>query len=275
MSTSNSAALGRPPSRGSAIGTLGEIVRALGAWRIWGVTAVDDIMGRYRRTILGPLWITLGQAGFIAGLYLLRSKFSAGDTNYLAYLAASIPTWGLLASFIVDGSNSLIKSKGFIDNYPIPMAVFSMRAVAAAYINYAHLLVVYLVIVALMLKAPTIAHLAILPGLLITLVFGLGCVLMLGPLGARFRDLAPATNMGTSLMFVLTPVFWVPEPAQVDSALVTYNPFYYLLEVVRAPLLGQVVEPHVWLLAVAVAAAVFVAGLATYVRMRPQIVYWL
>jgi ABC-type polysaccharide/polyol phosphate export permease len=264
-----------PANEMPAFDTIREIVRAVASWRIWGITAVDDIMGRYRRTLLGPLWITLGQAGFIAGLYLLRSKFSAGSTDYLAYISASVPTWGLLASFIVDGSGSLIKSKGFIESYPIPMAIYSVRSVAAAVINYAHLLVVYFAVVIFSHKFPGLPFLAFFPGLLVALVFGLGAVLLLGPLGARFRDLAPATTMATGLLFVLTPVFWVPEPGQLHSALLVFNPFYYLLEVVRAPLIGQVVPPHVWLVASAVALTTLFTGLVVYVRMRQQIVYWL
>jgi len=255
--------------------TLREIVKAVAAWRIWGVTAIDDIVGRYRRTMLGPLWITLGQAGFIGGLYLLRSKFSDENINYLVYLSASISTWGLLASFIVDGSSSLIKAKGFVESFPIPMAIHSVRAVAAAFINYAHLMIVYLVIVVASRDWPGVAFLEFFPGLAIFLIFGLGTVLLLGPLGARFRDLAPAAGMAMSLMFVLTPVFWVPEAAQLHTALVMYNPFYYLLEVVRAPLIGQTVPLHTWLVATVLAVGALVSGLIVYVRMRQQIVYWL
>ena len=254
--------------------SLHEIWRAVLSWRIWGIAAVDDIAGRYRRTILGPLWITLGQAGFVAGLYLLRERFAANNPHYLTYLAASLPTWGLLASFVVDGSNSLVKAKGYIDAYPIPMAIHSVRSVAASYVNYAHLLVVY-VVVAAYEGTMAAALVGLAPGLLITMVFGVGAALLLGPLGARFRDLGPASAMGAGLMFVLTPVFWVPDSQQVDSPLVMYNPFYYLLEVVRAPLIGEAVAPHVWLTASLIALVTLAAGLIVYARMRPQVVYWL
>ena len=39
-----------------------DAVSALAAWRLWTMLAWEDIRQRYRRSVLGPLWITLSMA---------------------------------------------------------------------------------------------------------------------------------------------------------------------------------------------------------------------
>jgi ABC-type polysaccharide/polyol phosphate export permease len=259
----------------SPIPHLRELWSALVHWRIWWVTALDDTVGRYRRTMLGPLWITLGHAGLIAGLYFLRARFSGNAPNYLIYVSAGMSCWAMLAAFIADGSNSLVRAKGLIESYPVPVPIHSLRAVAAALINTVHLLVVYLVLLAVMRFSPGLEVLAFIPAVLLALVFGVGAALLFGPLGARFRDLTPAIGMLTSALFILTPVFWVPTAGQSETPLIRFNPFYYLLEVLRGPLVGVMPSAHIWTVASCVALATLVLGVLTYIRMRPQVVYWL
>jgi ABC-type polysaccharide/polyol phosphate export permease len=254
---------------------LRELWDALVHWRIWWVTALDDTVGRYRRTMLGPLWITLGHAGLITGLYFLRSRFSGDAPNYLIYVSAGMSCWAMLAAFIADGSNSLVRAKGLIESYPVPVPIHGLRSVAAALINTAHLLVVYFVLLVVMRFSPGVAVLAFIPALLVALVFGVGAALLFGPLGARFRDLTPAIGMLTSAMFILTPVFWVPTAGQSEEPLIRFNPFYYLLEILRGPLVGELPSAHVWTVAVCVAFGTLLLGVLTYIRMRPQVVYWL
>ena len=42
-----------------------ELWAGLRAWRVWWIMSMDDIRQRYRRSVLGPFWITLSMGFFI------------------------------------------------------------------------------------------------------------------------------------------------------------------------------------------------------------------
>jgi ABC-type polysaccharide/polyol phosphate export permease len=252
-----------------------ELIASLKAWRTWLAIAMDDVAGKYRRTVLGPLWLVMIQAGFIAGLWLLhRNIYGAGTDNFLAYLAVGLPLWSLLTMLVVDSCDSLLKARGLIDSYPLPMAVHLFRTVATSLLMFAHSFVVSIVVLLATREPLSLTTLLFLPGLAIIIVFGLGLALTLGPLAARFRDLLPAAQAGMNLLFVLTPVFWLPTPELRMSPLLQLNPFYHMMEVVRGPLLGEV-APQSWAIASAAALVTLVIGVVVFIRTRPQITFWI
>jgi len=255
---------------------LREILAALLSVRIWWPIAVDDVISRYRRTTLGPAWLILAQVAWIAGIYLLHSRVLGGQSeDYLSYLAAGLAVWSLLNGITSDSPVALIRAKGYIDSYPLPIAVHLIRSIAGSFVTFAHLLVVFFGVMLVQRHMPSITMLAAIPGLMIIAVYGLGVELFLASLGARFRDVGPAVGSAMNLLFILTPIFWVPTPEQAASPLLRFNPFFHLLEVVRAPLMGSWSTPEHWILAIASALTALVVGSAVYVRMRATIVYWL
>jgi lipopolysaccharide transport system permease protein len=257
--------------------SLKELLRSLRAWNVWWAIALDDVLSRYRRTALGPLWIVLAQAAFVVGLYVLhRTLYAAQEQQgqYLLYLSASMPVWSLLASLILEGSTSLLRAKGFIESYPLPLPIYMIRSIIASVMLFAHMLLVY-VVVLLFVRPPLEPTLLLaIPGLLIVMVFGLGVTLLLGPLAARYRDIGPASAAAMNLMFVMSPVFWVPTPQQKQELLLQLNPFYHLLEVVRTPLTGGPIEAYHWVAAGGIALVTLVAGFVVFARTRSTISYW-
>ena len=53
------------------------------------------------------------------------------------------------------------------------------------------------------------------------------------------------------------------------------NPFYDLLEVVRAPLLGGAASSHVWLAALGYSILLGVVSWSMFVRARARVAFWL
>ena len=48
-----------------------EFGRSLASYRLWGALALHDVLGRYRGSLLGPLWITLATSSLIVGMGLV------------------------------------------------------------------------------------------------------------------------------------------------------------------------------------------------------------
>jgi ABC-type polysaccharide/polyol phosphate export permease len=55
---------------------------------------------------------------------------------------------------------------------------------------------------------------------------------------------------------------------------VILNPFYYMVDMVRMPLLGQVPPPHLWYVSIAMCCIGTIVGIVFFARYRRRIAYW-
>jgi ABC-2 type transport system permease protein/lipopolysaccharide transport system permease protein len=112
------------------------------------------------------------------------------------------------------------------------------------------------------------------PGLTV-LFFNAALVsLYIGMASARFRDVPQIISSITQIVFFVTPIMWKPELLGDHSAIIFLNPFFHLIEIVRAPLLGDLpsavnyaVTAFITMINMAIAASLFV-------RFRSRISYW-
>lgn len=244
--------------------------------RIWMAIGVNDVASRYRRTLLGPLWIVLAQFAIITGLYLLRHTIARVEMgNYYLFLSSGLPIWGLIASLTSDGTNALTRSKGMIESYPLPMMIYVMRSIVQNYITFLHTILVFVIVCVFNQYMPPLSALLIVPALVIVAIYGFGMHLLVAPLCARYKDLSPAIASVMTVAYVMSPVFWPVLPEQAGLVLVRFNPFYYLIEIVRAPLLGEPPALSFWIKAMGIAVGAFVAGVLVYSRYRRRLVFWI
>jgi ABC-type polysaccharide/polyol phosphate export permease len=78
------------------------------------------------------------------------------------------------------------------------------------------------------------------------------------------------------ISMLITPLFWPPESLSgSDRAIfVDINPIYHLLEVVRAPLLGNVPSQTSYLAVVLMATVGWLVTYFAFERFRSRITYW-
>ena len=92
---------------------IADLWRGLHAWPLWGYLGYHEIRQRYRRSVLGPFWITISMGVMVLALGLLYGTiFKQPLKNYLPYVTTGFIVWGLLSSFITDGLKSFIKAGG-------------------------------------------------------------------------------------------------------------------------------------------------------------------
>jgi ABC-2 type transport system permease protein len=98
---------------------------------------------------------------------------------------------------------------------------------------------------------------------------------VLGLLSARFRDVPQIVTNAMQVAFFLTPIIWLPELLPGRALVLTFNPFFHAVELVRAPLLGTAPPLRSWLAMLAATLAGSAVALAMYVRYRRRIAYWI
>ena len=91
---------------------------------------------------------------------------------------------------------------------------------------------------------------------------------------ARFRDIMPIVNSLMQIAFFLSPVIWKPEQLGERAVWLPLNPFYDMLEIVRAPLLGEVPSPLVWVGALTYSAMLCGLAWLFFRRARGRVAFW-
>ncbi|MCX7124795.1 MAG: ABC transporter permease [Gammaproteobacteria bacterium] len=247
------------------------------SWRIWLMLGWQDIRLRYRRSSLGPFWITLSMSITIYSLGILYSHlWKTTLPEYMLYLASGLLAWALISSVVNESASIFLEAKGYLLQIHIPFSVFIMRLLVRNFIIFLHNIVA---VVPLLIYYHLLFnwHLLILiPSLILILMPLFVISMLLAMINLRFRDIAQLVTSLMNLAFFATPVMWVasnlPEKYR---GVIHWNPFAQFVEIIRAPLMGQLPSEHSVLMMV----SIFVIGTIFLVwclsKYRHRIVFWL
>lgn len=240
--------------------------------------AWQDIQQRYRRSALGPFWLTISMSVMIGAIGLVFSQvFKVPTQDFLPFIAIGIILWTFISNVILEGCSGFIVAENIIKQLPIPLFVHILRMVWRNVLILGHNIVIFpLVLIAVGKPLGLIALLSI-PGLILATINLTWVALILATICARYRDMPQMVGSLIQVTFYLTPIIWMPETisAHVSSYLLDLNPVYHLLEIMRAPLLGTMPTTTNWLVSLAMAVVGTIFSLAFYGNYRRRIAYWL
>jgi lipopolysaccharide transport system permease protein len=253
-----------------------DVLGGLRLWRLAWSLGWLDIRLRYRGSILGPFWLTISTGVMVTSLGVLYSAlFHMSLRDYLPYLALSQVLWGFLATLVGESCSAFTESEPVIRSVRIPFFLFAIRILVRNVLVLAHnICVIVLVFLALRIWPGFTALLAV-PALPIWVADALALSLLLGGICARFRDIMPIVNSVMQIAFFLSPVIWKPEQLKEHAVWLPLNPFFDMLEIVRAPLLGQSAPLLVWVGALGFSAILCGIAWAFFLRARGRIAFWI
>jgi lipopolysaccharide transport system permease protein len=242
----------------------------------WLTLAWYDISLRYRGSFLGPWWITLSMGIMILGLGPLYSTiFDISMSTFFPYVTLGIIFWGFISTTITDGCACIAGAGNFLKQSPFPPSAFVWRIIAKHVIFTAHHFVIFIPVAIWAGVTPNWHTLAFIPGFVIVTLTLHSLALLIGILCARFQDVTQVVTSVMQMLMFLTPVFWYPEGRVAVAKRLIYNPLYYLLELMRRPLLGEPLEPVFWIVGGSMCVACAVAALLLTAAKRRQLVYWI
>jgi ABC-type polysaccharide/polyol phosphate export permease len=221
-----------------------QFVESLRLWELWSTLGWKDVRRRYRRTLLGPFWLTMSMALLIATLGTLSSElFRASFHKMIPYVSAGIISWAFIAALANDGCTAFTQAESTIKQVRFPYLVCMFRVIWRNTILYFHNLVLQLIVIIGFGVPINWTILLFIPGLLLVLANASWFIVLVGVLCTRFRDITQVVASLTTVLMFITPVFWLPEhTTRVRPFFVEYNIFYHLLEILRQPLLGNAPE---------------------------------
>lgn len=282
-----------------------------GGWRereLWSHLGWQDIKQRYRRSVLGPFWITISQGVLALGLGLLYSTlFGLHIETFLPFIVTGFIIWTFISGSLTEGMETFIANEGLIKHLPAPLSVYALRTVWRQTIMFGHNMIIYVIVIVIFFGAvdhpyamsPTgaceagsnaICHpglgwytLSAIPAFVLLAVNAGWVTMFLGIVSTRFRDFPQLVSSIIQLMFYLTPIVWPIDQlytggdrSAVSWALpfIYFNPLYHFVQIIRAPLIGQAVSIGSWLVVLGITVVGWAATLLVMRNYRSRVSYW-
>ena len=244
-------------------------------WPLWGRLGWNDILQRYRRSLLGPFWLTASMAIMVVSLGVLYAAlFKSEIQDFMPFLCVGLLVWNYISSVIGEAGGLFTGSESYIKQIRLPYSLYVYRFVWSRIIIFAHNFVIYFGILLYFAIWPGAVILLAIPGfILVTLNVALASI-SIGMASARFRDIPQIIGSVMQIAFFMTPVMWKPELLGSQTYIVEFNPIYHLIEVMRAPLLGKPFPVGSYIALGLITIVNLLVATMFFRRFRSRIAYW-
>ncbi len=162
---------------------------------------------RYRRSSLGPFWLTMSTGMTIGTIALVFGQiFKSAASEFVPFLAIGIIVWNLIAAVVTDACSGFISAESIIRQLPIPLFVHVLRVIWRILLILAQNLVILPLVLLAVGKTVQWQALLALPGLALAVLNLTWAALILSILCARYRDLPQIVASAVQVVFYLTPI---------------------------------------------------------------------
>ncbi|MFP8780609.1 ABC transporter permease [Hydrogenophaga sp. RWCD_12] len=210
-------------------------------WRYRGFilgSVQREFQSKYRNSLLGAAWNIVNPLSMIivytvifANLMRTRLPGAQDHFSFSIYLCAGILTWGLFAEITNRATGMFIENANLIKKLSFPRLCLPVVVVANSLLNFGILFGLFLLFLVISGHFPGWVILAVIPLLVLQVLFAIGVGISLGVLNVFFRDVGQFFALFLSFWFWFTPIVYpvsvLPESVQ---SLMRYNPMARLIE---------------------------------------------
>lgn len=258
---------------------LSQTISALKNFELWSYLGWVDVAQRYKRSSLGPFWLTANNAIFTLVLSVVWANlFKVPLKQFLPYFALSNICWLYISSVIAESATVITASEGIIRQIKIPVATLFFRMIWKNLIIFAHMLPIPLTVFLLFpesFKGGASGLLLALLGLALLSAFLYFLSSLVGILCTRYRDIGQLIGSALQMIFLATPILWQKSLMQGREFLYELNIFYHLIEIVRSPVLDASFPARS--AGIVIAVTLLLALILSFIekRYKKSIVYWI
>ncbi len=210
---------------------------------LWSWTG-RNIRARYQQSALGWLWAIFqpaAQVMIFTFIFTLVVPVDTGEIPYPVFSYVAIVPWTLLASSLIDMSQTIVINMGLVTKIYFPREILPVAAMLARLMDFGiavGLLIILMLIYQVPLFLPGLLFLPIILAIQLILILGLG--LLSAAANVFFRDVQSLLALGLQLWFYASPIIYpvsmVPEHLRTFYYL---NPMAGLIEAYRDVLLNN------------------------------------
>lgn len=249
---------------------------AIELWPLWLKLGWNDILYRYRRSTLGPFWFTASMAITIIALGSVYSQvLGLPARELMPHVCVGLIVWAFMSSTLLEAGDLFTGSESYIKHVKLPFSLYVFRFVLSKMIIFAHDFPIYLATIVYFGIWPGAVALYAIPGFLLLVINGVLSTMSLGVVSARFRDIPRIIASLSQIVFLITPIIWMPGLLGTRSYLADANPFFHMIELIRAPLLGSAPSKNTLVAAALITFANLLVATVLFTRYRNRIAYWI
>jgi lipopolysaccharide transport system permease protein len=243
--------------------------------RAWLHLGWIEVKQRYRRSVIGPWWISLSMLIFIVMMGLIFSRlFHQSLDEYVPFFTAGFLFWTFIATSATESAEIFQANGGYIKQIDLPFHLYIFKHIVRQVICLMHNSVVYLLVCLFFRFSPGAVFLLVIPGFVLLVLNIYWVCFLLALICARFRDMIPIISSCVQIGFFVTPISWMPKLLDQHPALLKYNPLVYLLDVVRSPLLGEIPSKMSFYVSGGMAAMGIALCFLVFAFVRTRIAFW-
>lgn len=225
------------------------MIKPLWAYRGFILGSVKrEFQSKYRNTMFGAAWNVLQPLAMII-VYtvifaeVMRAKLPGVDSTfgYSIYLCAGVLTWGLFAEITTRAQTMFLDNANLLKKLSFPRLCLPVTVVANGLLNFAIVFGLFTVFLFISGNWPGLAYLALLPVLVLLVVFAVGLGIVLGVLNVFFRDVGQFFGIFITFWFWLTPIVY---PASILSPDIQHFMAWNPMASIMAAAQGILVNGH-------------------------------
>lgn len=253
----------------------GDWRKSIGLVSLWSNLALEDLRDRYRRTVLGLLWIVVSFALFVLVKVLVFGQLSkVSASEFGVYVTLGFGLWTYINTMVVDSCTAYMQARPWILGTATPYPVFLLQAVFRNWLIFALILLV--MAASLLWKSTPWSPVMLwaLPGLAAYLLSSLWLAAILASLCVRYRDLYHTVQTSMRLIFFATPILWMPATNGRLALIARWNPISHFLAIVRDPLMYDRIPVNSWTVVLVINACGLLTGILVYALTRRHVAHW-
>jgi lipopolysaccharide transport system permease protein len=174
-----------------------------------------EFQARYQKSLLGSAWAVLNPLAMIT-VYtvifsqVMKAKLPGIDNTfgYSIFLCAGTLTWGLFAEIVNRSTAVFIENANLLKKLAFPRICLPMIIVLSAIGNFIISFSLFLLFLTVTGNFPGIPILAVIPLLIIQVIFSVGLGVLLGVLNVFFRDVGQLIGILLQFWFWMTPIVY-------------------------------------------------------------------
>lgn len=255
---------------------IGDIKASLKKHALWKELAKMDLKVRFRGTYFGVLWVLLALAFKVIMISVVFSLvLNKPLKEYLLFLSIGLFTWNYISALLVASTQTFVKAVNYFNQMKMEHFIFVFQTVYRETIILMLYQILAIPLFVIYFGGFKLIWLWSLLGYFLIILNGVFAGAWIGWAATRFRDIQQLTSNLVMILFIVTPVLFPLPIGNEHHIYFLVNPFFHLLEIVRAPVLdGE--APYISYI-ISFGLVIFNALICAifYKRVKSQLVLWL
>src|ERR1700722_20525637 len=124
---------------------LQDIKRGIQQYRVWTHLGWVEVKQRYRRSVIGPWWISLSMLIFILMMGIVFSRlFHQKLEEYIPFFTAGFLFWTFISNCVVEAADVFGGNGGYIMQTNLPFSLYVFKHLIRQGIFWLHNFMIYI-----------------------------------------------------------------------------------------------------------------------------------